>query len=49
MHLAISPVLLGRGGNLLAGIDLLKLGYQCAEQVTSPAALHVVLTKLSAP
>jgi dihydrofolate reductase len=45
MHLAISPVLLGRGESLLAGIDLLKLGYQCAEQVTSPAALHVVVRK----
>ena len=45
MHLAISPVLLGRGKSLFAGIDLLKLGYQCVEQVTSPAALHVVLKK----
>jgi len=27
MHLALSPVLLGRGESLLAGIDLLKLGY----------------------
>lgn len=43
MHLAISPVLLGRGESLLAGIDLLKLGYKCTEQVTSPAALHEVL------
>ncbi|HTD66687.1 MAG TPA: dihydrofolate reductase, partial [Candidatus Limnocylindria bacterium] len=25
--LALSPVLLGRGESLLAGIDLLKLGY----------------------
>jgi hypothetical protein len=45
MHLAISPVILGSGESLLAGIDLLKLGYQCTEHVTSPAALHVVLTK----
>jgi len=45
LHLAISPVILGSGESLLAGIDLLKLGYQCTEQVTSPAALHVVLTK----
>jgi len=45
LHLAISPVILGSGENLLAGIDLLKLGYQCAEHATSPTALHVVLTK----
>jgi len=45
LHLAISPVILGSGENLLAGIDLLKLGYKCTEHVTSPAALHVVLTK----
>ena len=45
MHLAISPVLLGHGESLFAGLDLLKLGYQCAEQVTSPTALHVVVRK----
>ena len=45
MHLAVSPVVLGRGESLLAGIDLLQLGYQCTEQVTSPGALHVVLRK----
>jgi dihydrofolate reductase len=45
LHLAVSPVVLGSGENLFAGIDLLKLGYKCTEHVTSPAALHVVLTK----
>lgn len=45
MHLAISPVILGRGENLFAGLDLLKLGYRCTEKVTTPAAMHVVLTK----
>ena len=45
LHLAISPAILGSGENLLAGIDLSKLGYQCTQHVTSPAALHVVLTK----
>jgi dihydrofolate reductase len=45
MHLAISPVLLGHGESLFAGIDLLQLGYQCVEQVTSPASLHVLLRK----
>lgn len=48
MHLAIAPVLLGRGESLLAGLDLLQLGYRCAEHVTMPAATHVVLTKRAA-
>lgn len=45
LHFAISPIILGSGESLLAGIDLLKLGYKCTEHATSPAALHVVLTK----
>ncbi len=45
MHLAVSPVVLGRGENLFAGIDLVQLGYTRAEHVVSPAAMHVVLTK----
>jgi dihydrofolate reductase len=45
LHLAISPVILGSGESLFAGIDLLELGYKCTEHATSPAALHVVLTK----
>ncbi len=31
--------------NPALGIDLLKMGYKCTEHVTTPAALHVVLTK----
>src|SRR5438132_3558025 len=31
LHLAIRPVLLGSGEHLLGGIDLLALGYECAE------------------
>ena len=45
MHLVISPVLLGAGENLLAGLDLTQLGYRCSEHVSSEAAMHVVLTK----
>jgi dihydrofolate reductase len=45
MHLAISPVLLGRGEALLAGIDLPALGYRCTDQVATSAATHVVITK----
>ena len=45
LHIAVSPVVLGNGESLFAGIDLLKLGYKCAEHATSPAAMHLVLTK----
>ncbi|RJT37355.1 dihydrofolate reductase [Mesorhizobium waimense] len=45
MHLAISPMLLGSGENLFAGIDMLKLGYRCTEQVATPLATHVVIKR----
>ncbi len=45
LHLAISPVLLGSGEHLLAGIDLPKLGYDCSEHVATASATHVVLGK----
>ena len=45
MHLAISPTFLGSGEHLLTGLDLPKLGYACAEHVTTEAATHVVVTK----
>ncbi|MDX8436640.1 dihydrofolate reductase family protein [Mesorhizobium abyssinicae] len=43
MHLAISPVLLGKGEHLFAGLDMPGLGYQCTEQVATPLATHVVI------
>ncbi|TGQ41353.1 dihydrofolate reductase family protein [Mesorhizobium sp. M00.F.Ca.ET.216.01.1.1] len=45
MHMAISPVLLGSGEHLFAGIDMPKLGYQCSEQVATPLATHVVIKR----
>jgi dihydrofolate reductase len=45
MHLAISPVLLGSGEALLAGIDLPRLGFKCTEHVPTQAATHVVLSR----
>jgi dihydrofolate reductase len=45
MHLAISPTVLGSGESLFAGIDALKLGYQCTAHVPTPNATHVVLTR----
>jgi len=45
LHLAISPVLLGRGEHLLAGIDTPSLGYRCTQHVASEKATHVVISK----
>jgi dihydrofolate reductase len=45
LHLAQSPVLLGSGESLFAGVNLLSLGYRCVERVPSPRAMHVVLAK----
>ncbi|CAH2409433.1 dihydrofolate reductase family protein [Mesorhizobium escarrei] len=45
MHLAISPMLLGSGENLFAGIDMPKLGYRCSEQVATPNAMHVIIKR----
>ena len=45
MHLAISPLLLGSGEHLLAGLDLPALGYRCVERAGTDKALHVVIAK----
>ena len=45
LHLAVSPTLLGQGEALLAGIDLVALGFRCVEQVASGRAMHVVLAR----
>jgi len=42
LHVAISPVLLGRGEPLFAGIDMRALGYECLQFVASEKAAHVV-------
>jgi dihydrofolate reductase len=45
LHMAISPALLGSGENLLAGTDLVSLGYKCTEHVPTENAMHVVIGK----
>ncbi len=45
MHIAVSPVLLGRGEHLLAGIDLPALGYERTEHATTTNAMHFVVAK----
>ena len=45
LHFAISPVFLGEGENLFAGLNLPKMGFKLVEQKQGEGALHVVLRK----
>ena len=45
MHLAVSPVLLGKGEHLFGGLDLPKLGYVHGKTVPGDGALHVTIRK----
>jgi dihydrofolate reductase len=45
MHLAVSPILLGSGEHLLAGLDLPALGYRCTQCVPSAKAVHYVISR----
>ena len=44
-HLAISPVVLGKGEPLFAGLDLPALGYTVGQQALGENATHIVLTR----
>ena len=48
MHLAISPVVLGTGEALLAGIDLPALGFERTRHAATANAMHLVMTKRAA-
>ena len=45
LHLAVSPVVLGAGEAIFAGIDLLALGFRVTEHQPTDHATHVVLTR----
>lgn len=45
LHLAVRPVLLGKGEKLFEGIDLPALGYEVGKTVQGERALHVFLRK----
>lgn len=45
MHLAIRPMLLGNGENLLQAIDTRSIGYECFDRVQGERAMHVFLRK----
>jgi len=43
LHLAVSPVLLGKGEHLLGGLDLPALGYTCTGQTAGERAVHYTI------
>ena len=43
MHLAVRPLLLGKGEGLFEGIDLATLGYHVAKHVQGERAMHVII------
>ncbi|MBY4589150.1 MULTISPECIES: dihydrofolate reductase family protein [Rhizobium] len=45
LHFAISPVVLGKGEAMFAGIDLPAHGFRVAEHVATEHATHIVLAK----
>ena len=48
IHLAVAPVLLGQGEQLLHGIDLPGLGFKVVEKSATEHALHIVLSRAPA-
>lgn len=47
LHLAVSPVLLGQGESLFAGLDWRDLGYTCTKHLPGKRAVHMFLEKQS--
>ncbi len=45
MHLAFSPVFLGKGENLFAQIDLHALGFNKIKRINGENATHIIVTK----
>lgn len=45
LHIAIAPILLGRGEPLFEGVDLRASGYECVQFAPSENATHVVLRR----
>jgi dihydrofolate reductase len=45
MHLAVSPVMLGKGEPLLAGIDLPALGFKVDKAIAGEGATHYLISR----
>lgn len=48
LHLTQRPVLLGRGENLFAGLNLRELGYECTQSVVGERTTHLFLRRSAA-
>jgi dihydrofolate reductase len=46
LHLAQRPILLGRGENLFAGLDLRALGYEVTDSIAGERATHLTLRRV---
>lgn len=47
LHLALRPILLGRGEPLFAGLDLCSLGYQTSDWVPGERGIHMTIRKMT--
>ena len=45
LHFALSPVVLGEGEAIFAGVDLPALGYRVTEHQATEHAMHIVLSR----
>jgi dihydrofolate reductase len=45
LHFAVSPLVLGKGEAMFAGIDLPALGFRVTEHRASEHATHIVLSR----
>jgi dihydrofolate reductase len=45
LHVAVTPILLGRGESLFGGLDLTALGYRVAKSVTGERATHYIIAR----
>ncbi len=46
LHLAVSPVILGRGENLFNNLDLVSMGYNIVKYIPGEKAMHLVIKKI---
>lgn len=45
MHIAVAPVLLGRGERLFEGVDMRASGYKCVDHVPTKKATHAIFRR----
>jgi len=45
LHIAVSPVFLGRGERLFEGLDMKALGYTCNQVTASAKATHLIIQR----